>query len=187
MAGLAVFPVVFAEGLDPASGAGLMFVTLPVAFAKIPFGTLAAALFFVLLIIAALASAISMLEMPVALLSRLSRWTRPRAAIACGLACWVCGLATVYSFNHWSNWHPLAVIPNFSKATVFDLIDHLTSDVMLPLGGLGLAVLTGWVLPSRLLVEELRFSARVTEILRLLLRYAIPVGILVLSAGHMTG
>lgn len=186
IAGLAVFPVVFAEGLDPASGAGLMFVTLPVAFAKIPLGAPAAALFFVLLIMAAIASAISMLEMPVALLLRLTRWTRPRATAACALACWACGLATVYSFNYWSDWHPLAAVPMFSKATVFDLIDYLTSDVLLPLGGLGLAVFAGWALRSRLLAEELRTGAVVTDLLRLLLRYAIPISIIVLAVGQIT-
>ncbi len=186
VAGLAVFPVVFAEGLDPASGAGLMFVTLPVAFAKIPLGAPAAALFFILLIIAAIASAISMLEMPVVLLSRLSGWTRPRATLACALACWVCGLATVYSFNYWADRHPLAAIPNFSNATVFDLIDHLTSDIMLPLGGLGIAVFSGWALPSRLLTEELRSSPFATGLLRFLLRYAIPFSIIVLTAGQLT-
>jgi NSS family neurotransmitter:Na+ symporter len=187
MAGFAVFPIVFAEGLDPASGAGLMFVTVPVAFAKIPFGAAAAALFFVLLVIAALASAISLLEMPVALLSRQAGWTRPRAAIACAAACWACGLATVFSFNIWSGWYPLRAIPGFARATVFDLIDRLTSDVMLPLGGLGLAVFAGWALPPRFLADELRLGPRAASLLRALLRYAIPAGILALTAGHITG
>ena len=88
LAGLAVFPIVFAYGLDPASGAGLVFVTLPLAFAQMPFGTLAAFGFFVLLFVAALASAISMLELVVALLMQAVRhaarcWpARSRAAFA---------------------------------------------------------------------------------------------------------
>src|SRR5205807_6948229 len=69
-AGIAVFPIVFANGLDPSSGPGLVFVTLPLAFSRMPFGLLAAAVFFLLLVVAALASAMSMLEMPVAFLTQ---------------------------------------------------------------------------------------------------------------------
>jgi len=151
-AGFAIFPIVFAEGLDPAGGPGLMFITMPLAFAHIPGGTFAAVGFFLLLIVAALASGISMLEMPVALLKRRG-WSRPRAAIACAAACWLCGLTTVLSFNHWANWYPLANIPIFSKATVFDLLDHLTSNLMLPLGGFLLSLLAGWELPEQLLAD----------------------------------
>lgn len=75
LAGLAVFPIVFAEKLDPASGPGLMFVTLPLAFSRLPFGRAAAVAFFVLLAVAGLASAISLLEMPVAFLQR-GGWSR---------------------------------------------------------------------------------------------------------------
>ena len=100
-AGFAIFPIVFAEGLDPAGGPGLMFVTLPLAFARIPGGVYAALAFFLLLIVAALASGISMLEMPVAALIRRG-WPRHRATAASALACWLCGLATVLSFNEWA-------------------------------------------------------------------------------------
>ena len=86
-AGFAIFPIVFAEGLNPASGPGLMFVTLPLAFARIPGGMVAAFGFFLLLIIAAIASGISMLEMPVAALSRRG-WSRARATVATAAACW---------------------------------------------------------------------------------------------------
>ena len=109
-AGFAIFPIVFAEGLDPASGPGLVFVTLSLALARIPGGAVAALGFFMLLIIAALASGISMLEMPVAALSRRG-WLRPRASFATAAACWLCGLATVLSFNSWSTWHPLSALP----------------------------------------------------------------------------
>jgi NSS family neurotransmitter:Na+ symporter len=98
-AGLAIFPIVFAEGLDPASGPGLMFVTLPLAFARMPGGGFAALGFFLLLIVAALASGISMLEMPVAGLVRRG-WPRLRATLATAAACWLCGLATVCHSMH---------------------------------------------------------------------------------------
>jgi len=106
LAGLAVFPIVFAHGLDPASGPGLVFVTLPLAFAQMRLGAIAAVAFFVLLFVAALASAISMLEIVVATLMRRFGLRRVAAtAIAAG-TCFVAGIATVLSFNFWADWHP---------------------------------------------------------------------------------
>ena len=107
LAGLAVFPIVFAYGLDPASGAGLVFVTLPLAFAQMPLGTLAAFGFFILLFVAALASAISMLELVVALLIRRLGMRRGAASAIAGSVCFLAGVPTVLSFNLWANWHPL--------------------------------------------------------------------------------
>ncbi len=177
MAGLAIFPLVFAEGLDPASGPGLMFTTLPVAFARMPFGTIAGVAFFALLAVAALGSAISFLELSVAPLRNSLRWSRPRTSFVCALACWALGLATVLSFNLWSGWFPLAMFRPFAHATFYQLIDGLTSNVLLPLAGLGLAIFVGWALPARLLQDELSLSAGRLAFLRWLLRYAVPLGI----------
>jgi NSS family neurotransmitter:Na+ symporter len=179
-AGFAIFPIVFAEGLNPASGPGLMFVTLPLAFARIPGGVVAAFGFFLLLIVAAIASGISMLEMPVAALSRRG-WSRARATAATAAACWVCGLATVLSFNAWAGWHPLSSVPAFAKATVFDLLDHLTSNIMLPFGGFALALFAGWILPARLLAEEAGLAPRIARFLQLLLRFIVPACIAVVA------
>lgn len=173
VAGIAIFPIVFAEGLDPTSGPGLLFVTLPLAFAQIPGGGFATFGFFLLLIVAAVASGISMLEMPVAALVRRG-WTRRNATIVCAVACWTCGLATVFSFNLWADWHPLAAVHGFSTATVFDLLDHLTSNIMLPLGGFALALFAGWRLSAKLLGDELGLSVPAARMLLFLLRYLIP-------------
>jgi NSS family neurotransmitter:Na+ symporter len=172
-AGLAIFPIVFAEGLDPASGPGLMFVTLPLAFARVPGGTVAALGFFVLLIVAAIASGISMLEMAVAALSRRG-WSRATATLATAVVCWVCGITTVLSFNIWSDWHPLSAVAAFEKATIFDLLDHLTSNFMLPLGGFALALFAGWVLPERLFAEEIGLKPGTVRFLQVLLCTIVP-------------
>jgi NSS family neurotransmitter:Na+ symporter len=177
VASLAVFPLVFAEKLDPASGPGLIFVTLSLAFARLPLGTMAAAAFFVLLALAALASAISLLEMPVAFLVRKAAWTRPPAAALSAGACWAVGLVSVLSFNRWSGWFPLASVPAFAKATPFELLDQLTSNALLPAGGTALAIFGGWVVPRRILAEELRLGPVATGLLRALLRYVVPCGI----------
>jgi NSS family neurotransmitter:Na+ symporter len=181
LAGLAVFPVVFAERLDPASGPGLMFVTLPLAFARVPLGAAAAFAFFVLLSLAALASALSLLEMPVALAHRWSGWSRRRAALAAAGVCWVLGLASVLSFNAWAGWRPLAWLPGLATLTVFEALDHLASNVLLPLAGLGLALFGGWVVPPRLLAVELGLGPAARRVVVLLLRYVAPVGIIAAS------
>lgn len=177
LAGLAVFPVVFAERLDPSSGPGLMFVTLPLAFARIPLGTSAAIAFFVLLSIAALASAMSLLEMPVALAQRWLGWSRPNATLAAASACWVLGLASVLSFNAWSSWYPLARLPGLGTSTAFECLDQVASNVLLPLAAFGLAIFGGWVVQARLLAEELRLGATAGRVLSIALRYVAPFGI----------
>jgi NSS family neurotransmitter:Na+ symporter len=178
LAGFAVFPLVFANGLDPASGPGLVFVTLPLAFARMPFGALAAVAFFVLLLVAALASAISLLELAAALLTHRFGWSRPWAAAVPAAACFAAGIATVLSFNLWAHWHPLDFLPGLATATVFDLVDHFTSNVLLPAGGFALAVLAGWVLPRTLLAEELRLSPAGAARLHGFLRWVVPAGII---------
>jgi NSS family neurotransmitter:Na+ symporter len=185
LVGLAVFPVVFAERLDPAGGPGLMFVTLPLAFARMPLGTTAAVAFFVLLTMAALASALSLLEMPVALAGRWLGWSRPWAAAGAAAACWALGLASVLSFNAWSGWYPLAWVPGLATATAFDCLDRLTSNGVLPLGGLGLAIFGGWVMPRRVLVEELRLGRVGGLVILVALRYVVPVGIVAASLASL--
>jgi len=175
LAGFAIFPLVFAHGLDPASGPGLVFVTLPLAFARMPLGAAAAAGFYLLLFVAALASAISMLELAVAPAMRRLGWSRPRAAAALAAACFFAGLATVLSFNRWAHWRP----------TPFEAIDHLTSNVMLPLGGLALSLFAGWVLPADLFAQELSLGPRAATILRFTLRWVTPALIAAAALGPM--
>jgi NSS family neurotransmitter:Na+ symporter len=181
LAGFAVFPIVFAHGLDPAGGPGLVFVTLPLAFADMPLGTAAAIAFFVLLFVAAWASAISMLELCVALLTRSRGWRRATATWCAAAVCFTAGIASVLSFNLLADWHPLGALPAFATATVFDLLDHLTSNLLLPLAGFALALFCGWVLPDRLFREELQLGTRGGWLLRKLLRYVVPPAIAAVS------
>jgi NSS family neurotransmitter:Na+ symporter len=83
----------------------------------------------------------------------------------------------VLSFNVWAAWRPLAWLPGLSSLTVFDALDHLASNVLLPLGGVILAVFGGWVVPARLLVEQLGLSQFAGRALVILLRYVVPLGI----------
>ena len=181
LAGMAVFPVVFAERLDPASGPGLMFVTLPLAFARMPLGAPAAIAFFVLLTLAALASAMSLLEMPVSLALRWLGWSRPKATVASAAGCWVLGLATVLSFSAWAAWYPLARIPGLATATAFDCLDYVASNVLLPLGGFGLAIFGGWIIQAGALGDELGLGPGALRGITFLLRYVVPIGIVAAS------
>jgi NSS family neurotransmitter:Na+ symporter len=172
-AGMAVFPLVFAHGLDPASGPGLVFVTLPIAFAQMPLGGAAALAFYLLLFVAALASAISMLELAVAPLVRRAGWSRPPASAAVAAACFAAGLATVFSFQ--LPWRP----------TPYEVIDYATSNLLLPVGGLAVSLFAGWVLPQRLLADELGMGPRAARTLGVLLRWVTPALIAAATAGPL--
>lgn len=185
VAGLAVFPIVFAHGLDPAGGPGLVFVTLPVAFAEVPLARVVAVAFFVLLFVAALGSAISMLEAVVAPLEQRRGWSRRRSVLVGAAACWLAGMATVLSFNEWAGWAPLGWIGRFDDSTVFDLLDGFTSNFMLPAGGLALAVFVAWVGNGRAVSDELGLSQRGSRWLRALVRYVVPVAIVAATIGAL--
>src|SRR5690606_4507840 len=137
------------------------------------------------LFVAALASAISLLELVVALLIRRTNWNRTAAAVIAASTCFAAGIATVLSFNLWAGWHPLASLGFASTATFFDLLDQLTSNLMLPLGGLAIAWFAGWAAPRRLLAEELRLGRGGAMALRVLLRYVAPAGIVAATASTL--
>jgi len=177
LAGFTVFPLVFAGGLDPTGGPGLVFVILPLAFAGMPFGGFAAVAFFLLLFVAALASAISLLDIGVEIAVRRRAWSRTSASMALTLGCFVAGLASVLSFNLWAGWHPLSFIPSFATSTFFDLLDYATSNILLPAAGLGLAVFAGWAIPREVLAAELQLAPQAVAMLRWILRFVVPAGI----------
>jgi neurotransmitter:Na+ symporter, NSS family len=178
LSGLAIFPIVFANGLDPAEGPGLLFVTLPIAFGQMPAGALFGAMFFLLVLVSALTSSIAILE-PIVSWAEERRWLRRGpAAIVAGAAAWLVGLATVFSFNLWAGWFPLGRFERFRESTVFDLIDYLTSNLMLPLGGVLIAVFVGWVLSAETTRAELGLGdSRVFRAWRFTLRYVTPIAV----------
>lgn len=167
-AGLAIFPIVFQFGLDPAEGPGLVFVTLPVAFGAMAGGAVFGALFFVLLVVAALASAVSLLEPLVAATAR-DEAGRRIWAVRLGAAAWCLGLVSVFSFNIWSD-----VRMGASGRTLFDALNFLTAELALPLVGIGVAIFVGWVAPKSFLRGEF-VSEGVYRLCRLLVRFVAPV------------
>ena len=180
LAGMAIFPIVFVNGLDPGEGAGLIFKTLPIAFGHMPGGTVFATMFFVLLVFAAWTSAISLIEPAVAWLVENRGMTRVHASVLAGVVTWLFGMLTVFSFNSWADFHPLFFVPHFEQATIFDLLDYLTANIMLPLGGLFIAVFSVWIMKRADSVEELDMGdGAAYRLWRFLVRYITPVAVLI--------
>jgi NSS family neurotransmitter:Na+ symporter len=171
LAGLVIFPLVFANGLDPADGPGLVFDTLPLAFGQMAGGVFFSTIFFVLLSFAAWTSAIGLMEPAVAWLVERFNRTRAQAAVMVGLLIWIIGFGSVLSFNVLADFQ-------FYKGTIFDNVDHLTSNVMLPLGGLFIVVFAGWVMCRNSTAEELGGAGVVYKLWRFLARVVAPIGIL---------
>ena len=150
LAGLAIFAIVFANGLSPGSGPGLLFQTVPVAFGNLPGGAFFGGLFFLLVALAALTSAISISEPAVAFFSERSKLSRAQVATVIGVVCWILGVGSVLSFNLWSE----VKLP-FLEWTFFDSLDKVTQLVLLPLGGLLIAIVVGHILPKQLVYDEI--------------------------------
>ncbi len=174
IAGVAIFPAVFALGGSPASGSGLTFIVLPGIFQKIPLGNIFAMLFFLLLAIAALTSTISVLEVIVAFLTEELKITRRKATIAATLAVSVLGIVTVLSLGALSN----ATI--FGK-NLFSFMEYLTSNIMLPLGGLLIVLFIGWFFSPQLTKRELtnngQLKERLVPVFMFIVKFLAPVAI----------
>lgn len=173
LAGMAIFPLVFANDLIPGSGPGLIFETLPLAFGHMAGGALFGGLFFLLLVFAAWSSAISLVEPIIAWLVENKNISRRRASVTTGFGIWLLGLLTVFSFNIGETWLL------FGK-TMFELLDYLTANILLPIGGLLTAIFAGWVVSKNNSQDEL--SIRVPffyHTWRLLIRYITPFAVII--------
>ena len=159
IAGMTIFPIVFASGLTPGSGPGLLFETLPTAFSNMQYGVLVGTAFFVLVAIAALSSMISLIEPAVAWLVKLGN-KRVVATLSLVTLCWAGGAASAYS------------------GQVFDTLDFVTSNVMLPLGGLLIAVFVGWCYGyTRTRKENSGMNTLTFNCLFITIRFIAPIGV----------
>ncbi|MEO1015525.1 MAG: sodium-dependent transporter [Pseudomonadota bacterium] len=155
IAGFAIFPIVFLAGLDPAAGPGLFFVSMPVAFGGIPGGAAIATIFFALALFAAFTSSISLMEVGVSWLEERHGVTRLGAAMGVGFVLFMIGAAYVFSTDY------------------LDFVDFMTEGLLLPLGGLLMAVFAGWILSREMLTSELG-EAQVMNVWRFLMRWFVP-------------
>jgi len=181
VAGLAIFPIVFANQLDPAAGPGLMFITLPVAFGQMPGGQVFGFLFFLLVGVAAWTSAISLLEPATAWVVERFGMKRIQAAALLGVVIWLMGIASLLSFNHWAD------IKIFSMG-IFDFLDFMTANIMLPLSGLLIAVYAGWILTRQMTRDELALgSSAAYSAWHVTIRFIAPVAVAVIFVVNLYG
>lgn len=161
VAGMTIFPLVFASGLEPGSGPGLLFETLPIAFSDMWGGAFFGAGFFLLVSIAALSSSISLIEPGIAWLE--NRGIKRKAAtLGLVLVCWSGGVASIY------------------YGAVFDFLDNLTANIMLPLGGLLIALFVGWKLGYTRVRKEISDVSNLTfNLWFIVLRFIAPIGVVV--------
>ncbi len=177
VAGLAIFPIVFSVGLEPGGGPGLIFKTLPQVFATIPFGSVLAVIFFILLAFAALSSAISLLEVLTAFMIDEKKVDRKKATIFMTIAVYLAGIPSALSYS------TLGKVTLLPKMEVLDSLDYIASNFMLPIGGLLIAIYVGYVLDKQIAREEITeegsTSLNIFSIWFFTIRYIAPVAMLV--------
>ncbi|MFA6758950.1 MAG: sodium-dependent transporter, partial [Bacteroidales bacterium] len=177
LAGLAVIPAVFAFGISPGEGPSLVFITLPQVFAQLPFGQIVAVAFFFILLIAALTSSISLLEVVVAFCCEELKWSRLFSVIVTFIVVGIFG-----SFSSLSQ-GVLSHITVFSK-TFFDFFDYTSSNILLPIGGLLVVLLVGWRMKRSHVLDELTSGGTITvkpimfAIIYFLIRFVAPIAII---------
>lgn len=171
MIGLAIYALVFANHLVPNAGPGLIFQTLPIAFGQMPGGSLIATLFFILVAFAAWTSAISLVEPTIAWVVENTDISRKKATTALGLIVWLLGICVVLSFNEWQN------VTLVFGLNIFEMLDKLTSTILLPLGGLLIAIFAGYFMKKDHVQEELNLKQRSFKIWLMMNNVIAPLGI----------
>jgi len=186
LAGLAVFPLVFSFALEPAAGPGLVFVTVPIAFGQMDAGLWVGTAFFVLLSVAAVTSAISLLEPAVAYMEEALAWSRRSTALLVGGSAWFLGIASVLSFSDWSGFYPLASLGVLVDKTVFDVFDFIVTSWVQPAVGIMMAVFAGWILSRETVMDALNVTNGNAIWFRswlFLVRVVCPIAVLLVFAG----
>lgn len=179
VAGLVIFSIVFANGLDTAAGPSLMFKTLPVAFSQMPGGIVLGGAFFILVTFAAWSSAISLAEPAVAWMVETAGFSRPKAALVIGVPVWLLGIVCALSQNILSDVTILG-------SDILDFLDKLTTNIMLPLGGLLIAIFAGWIMRRSHVVKEVRMkNFMLFNVWIVIIRIVAPIGIAIVMYNSM--
>jgi NSS family neurotransmitter:Na+ symporter len=173
VAGLVILPAVFAFSFDPSAGPGLVFITLPAIFAQMPLGVIFAVAFFVMLTIAALTSAVSLLEVVVAYFVDQRGARRGAAAVGAGVAIFLLGIPSSLSLGIWSGF-------TVGGRGFLDLMDYIGSNILLPVGGIATSLFVGWVILPRAIEEASSRGAHpfpLAGVWRFICRYIAPIAI----------
>lgn len=183
VAGLVIFPAVFSFRLDPAQGAALAFVVLPEVFAQMPGGALVGMAFFALLGIAALTSAVSLLEVPVAFAMQRFGWSRQRASRGLGCVIFLLGIPASLGFGPWAG------LSTPGGRGILDAMDYVAVNLLLPLNGLLLALFLGWVWRRQDALEasDLQAAGRLGHVWHFSVRYIVPLLVAVVLVSSLWG
>ena len=176
IAGLVIFPIVFTYNVDPRVGPGMFFITLPEVFASMPAGQLIGITFFVLVAFAAITSAISLLEVVVSFFMDEFGWTRIKADYFLGFIIFLAGIPSALSFNIWSGFTA------WGGRNIFDILDSLASNFMLPIGGFFIAIFAGWILThgeKEAEIKKVENAFHFYDIWHILIQYVTPVALLI--------
>jgi NSS family neurotransmitter:Na+ symporter len=181
ISGLLIFPIVFSFGFEPASGPKLAFATLPLIFAQVPYGSLLAGIFFLLLFFAALTSAISLLEVGVAVLVDETALSRFKATVLLSGVIFVLGLPAALSYSRLNL--------QLMNTPVLDLLDTSFGPLGLILSALFISVSVTWFIDKRVIVNQINRNIRrnVGERMFLLLKYLIPLALLAVFIARIAG
>ena len=172
LAGLAIFPIIFAFNLEPNSGPGLVFVSMLSAFNQMQFGQLIGPIFFILLSIAALSSSISLLEPGVAFLSEEGYLSRKNSALAISLFAWSLGIGTALSFNTLSGFELI------SGKNFLDSLDFIANQILLPFGGMMIAIFVGWFMKKELIINEIGYvNLIIYKLWRFFIKFIAPTSV----------
>lgn len=171
MSALIIFALVFANGLESSAGPGLMFITLPLAFGQMAGGQIFGTVFFVLVTFAAITSSISLVEPAVAWVVEKLGTSRVIAAIAVGGLAWLVGLGSAFSTNIWADFHLVG------DMTFFDTMDYISNNIILPVGGVLIALFAGWVLDKKIVEEQMSRDLVFYPAWRILTRFVAPIAV----------
>ncbi len=187
LAGIAIFPLVFAFKLQPAEGPGLLFVTLPNVFSQSAAGPVIGGAFFLMVAIAAITSAIAIVQPPIMWLEKSFKLKRLTASAIAICVIWTLGLGTICSFNACSGFYPLNFIPFFAGMTIFDVVETISINICLPAGAFLLAIFIGWRVPFSICADELQGDNKfLLKFWHFSMRYIIPPAILAIMIFGLT-
>mgnify|MGYP002629146408 CR=1 FL=1 len=181
LAGLVIFPAVFHHGLDPAAGAGLIFQTLPVAFAQMPGGQIFSVLFFTMLSVAGITSMVGLVECVNAWMEERFGMPRHRSAVLVVSSVAVLSVPSILSYNLWAD-------VSLGGSNFNDSIDYFSNQILLPLGGLLIAVFAGWAMTSAASRDELSGMGAISYGLwRFMIRFVVPPALIVIFVRGVVG
>lgn len=181
LAGFLIFPALFSAGIDVGAGTSLVFEVIPTIFMDLPFGHFIGAAFFIMLFFAAFTTCIALLEMPVAFLIESSSISRKKATFWVGALAFLVGIPAALSKGASSFFSEIR-LPFVDEIGVYDIMDFIWGSLGMVVGGLFLAIFTGWVWGTRNAVDELSQGSvgfhRIAKVWTIIIKYVAPISII---------